>query len=165
VHQAATLHRAIRGLGEDGTIVRIALYVQKGSEYHSTAPFVVNPKMVKETKHHAKDGDAAKLVIKITCFGRVEAYVPHSPDAEELMQLEESFREEMIHYREGDNETFDWEEWAHRTWLELPRECVGDIQTKFIGKALSDAEGGDTKMRGAYVTTYVNLGNHYVYCE
>jgi hypothetical protein len=166
VHQAATLHRAIRVLGENGTIVRIAPSVQKGSEYHSNAPFVVvNPKMVKDTRDHAKDGDAAKLLIKMTCFSRVEAYVPHGPDAEELMQLEKDFRKEMIHHGEGDDETFDWEEWVHRTWPELPRECIGDIQRKYIGKALSDAEGGDVKMHGAYVTTYMHLANHHVYCE
>jgi hypothetical protein len=127
---------------------------REASEYHSTAPFVVgNPKMVKETKHNAMDGDPAKLVIMMTCFGRIEAYVPHGPDAEELIQLEKTFQEEMIHYGERDDETFDSAEWAHRTWLEPPRECVGDIQRKFIGKAVSDAEGRDTKMRRAYVTT------------
>lgn len=169
VTRAAIFHRAIRVLGEDGTLVRIAPAVQKGSQYYRTAPFIIsNGAMVTKTKHHGiSNGQEGKLKIKMTCFPRVEAYVPHGPDAEELTQLEHAFKTEMIEKGEDDVavEAFDWEDWAHRTWPELPRDCVGDVQRTFYGKALSDEEGGDVKMLGAYVTTYPHLASHRVYCE
>ena len=157
VAEAARLHRAIRVMGKDGTIIRIAQPVQKGEQYYESAPFeIVNEKMVKETKHHGlksneKKGEDGKLKIKMTCFPRVEAYVPHGPDYEQMAEKELKERQTLENGKE-----LDWDK-VTGFWPDLPEDIVRE-QERDHGKE-------NVRKNGSYVTIYPRLTCHQVYCE
>ena len=154
---AARLHRGMRVMGKDGTIIRIAQPVQKGEQYYESAPFeIVNEKMVKETKHHglkagAKKHEDGKLKIKMTCFPRVEAYVPHGPDYEQMAEQELKERQLLV-----DGKELDWDQ-VEGFWPDLPQEIVRE-QERDHGKE-------NVRKTGSYVTIYPRLTCHQVYCE
>ncbi len=157
IAEAARLHRAIRVMSKDGTIVRIANAVQKGERYFESAPFeIINDKMVKDTKHHGLKAEGKKvqegiLKIKMTCFPRVEAYVPHGPDYEQMVKKELRERQTL-----KDGEELDWDKVAG-FWPDLPEEIVRE-QERDHGK-------DNVRKHGSYVTIYPRLAPHQVYCE
>ena len=68
IAMAANLHHGIRVLGKNGTIIRVVNAVQKGDQYHATAPFeIVNDEMVKEDTLTTL-ALTQKLKIKMTTF-------------------------------------------------------------------------------------------------
>ena len=167
VRMSADLHRGIRVLGRDGTVVRIANAVQKGETYYDSAPFeVINEKMVDETKHHglkanSLNSEEGRLKIKMTTFCRIEAYVPHGPDYEEMVETENEVKKGL---KEG--EKIDWDEVQAQVgfWPELPEDVVREQERKGA-KINEKGEVQIKRMHGSYVMIYPRLAPHQVYCE
>jgi hypothetical protein len=162
--RAISLHWSTRLTGQDGSDVRVHKTQERNKSWFENAAMdCVNPLMMKQTQHHGDIyGDhnldiAATLdfqredvaedwveaqenrtrpVVKMICFPRVEMFVPHGPDQEQLGLLEQEYRAEVLDYRtkrdgsDGDDDassehsqdseidgpsSFDWEDvrqWA-----------------------------------------------------
>ena len=155
IAMAANLHHGIRVLGKNGTIIRVVNAVQKGDQYHETAPFeIVNDEMVQRTRHHA--GSDSKLKIKMTTFPRVEAYVPHGPDYSQMVSREHRERKKL----QSGGEDFSWDtlQESMNFWPALPADVLRE-QTRKHGNLSEKAK------YGSYVTVYPRLTRHQVYCE
>jgi hypothetical protein len=177
MEHAVVLHRHIRLLGEDGTIVRIAPAMLKGERVFRGSPcIIVNERMVNATKSQGlKKGqseDQGKLKVKMTCFGRVEAYVPHGPDFEQLKDHEAKLRLRMQEEcaetgKEYDPNEFEWDRYAAEIWPELPRGIDREPAEKYgIPVVQTSGNGVETvNHHGSYVTIHSRLTPHQVYCE
>ncbi|KAK5081775.1 hypothetical protein LTR05_007912 [Lithohypha guttulata] len=87
IEKVGGLNQSIIRSGVDGTFVRVAGAVENGREWSSLAPMVpVNPEVVDAG---LEDGANEKLVVKMTCWGRVEAFVPHGMDMVEMADLQQ----------------------------------------------------------------------------
>ena len=94
VEMCVALHWGIRFRDEENVAVKIASHVQKGEQFHEMAPFVcLNEGMLEETRHHGVSGDGEGVrKIKMTCWGRVEAFLPRGKDIIELAEIETMYR-------------------------------------------------------------------------
>ena len=120
----------------------------------------------------------------MTCFARVEAYVPHGPDYEEIYAYERQVRDALQFERKisGDADTveanngndsgsdsaegaeeaepkdgFSWTDHAHKIFPPLPQHLITQQERKY-GK-------GRAWTHGSYVSIYPRLAPHQVYCE
>jgi hypothetical protein len=84
IKKAATLHVCVIMSGENGMIINYVPHVQRGtllSQYDSNHNICLNHDMLeREIRNVPKD----KLIIRMTCFPRVEAVIPTGPDQLEM---------------------------------------------------------------------------------
>jgi hypothetical protein len=124
IHLMAGLSLSIRLAGIDGVIVRLVPHVAKGSEYHiedSCDNICVNA----DDCNANRPQEPATLRIYMTCWGRLEAIVPHGKDRLEL----ETFQRD--HQDPGHPERFTWEQYEDRVFPVLPF----DLQQTPAGRA------------------------------
>lgn len=130
---AGSLHLCIRLTGLNGTIVRIAPHLPKGSVYDrspDTNNICVNADFCNATKPK-RTGSRDVLQVKMTCWGRVEAVVPHGPDRLQL----ECHRDE-IQKTLGEDAPFTWKDVEDRVFPVLPY----DLQKDDAGRAVAETE-------------------------
>lgn len=86
IKKAAGVNFSLIRSGEDGTIIRIASRLEHGREFSPLAPMkCINSEEVNPvTKTRSGVSKHEKLMVKMTCWARVEAYVPHGMDVEEM---------------------------------------------------------------------------------
>lgn len=88
-HCAATNLSIVRS-GENGTVVRSANRLENGKQFFHTAPMeCVNPELSELGRDNTELGKDERLVVKLTCWPRMEAWVPHGLDMEEMGRLEQ----------------------------------------------------------------------------
>ncbi|KAK5571712.1 hypothetical protein LTR43_002495 [Exophiala xenobiotica] len=124
IHLVAGLSLSIRLAGIDGVILRLVPHVAKGSEYHiedSCDNICVNA----DDCNANRPREPATLRIYMTCWGRLEAIVPHGKDRLEL----ETFQRD--HQDPGHPERFTWEQYEDRVFPVLPF----DLQQTPAGRA------------------------------
>ncbi|KAK5446535.1 hypothetical protein LTS15_009874 [Exophiala xenobiotica] len=124
IHLMAGLSLSIRLAGIDGVILRLVPHVAKGSEYHiedSCDNICVNANACNVNRPQ----EDATLRIYMTCWGRLEAIVPHGKDRLEL----ETFQRD--HQDPGHPERFTWEQYEDRVFPVLPF----DLQQTPAGRA------------------------------
>lgn len=93
IRKVICLHHCIRFSGREGLVVRVAPHVPKGtvlSPEDANRNIVVNGADLSASK--PADGAGAKLQVKMTCFGRVDAVMPHGLDLE-AMEIEQQAAE------------------------------------------------------------------------
>ncbi|EXJ85098.1 hypothetical protein A1O3_05773 [Capronia epimyces CBS 606.96] len=130
---AATLHFCIRLTGLNGTIVRIAPHVAKGSIYdisQDTNNICVNANFCNSTKSRSA-GARDALQVKMTCWGRVEAVTPHGPNRLELEGRQQQVRETL-----GSRAELSWREVEDQVFPVLPY----DLQEDDAGRAAAEKE-------------------------
>lgn len=89
VRHCAALNLAIVRTGENGTIVRPANNLPKGNPYYPTAPMeCVNLGMCESAHDTTQASKDERLVVKMTCWPRMEAWVPHGLDRVEMSMAE-----------------------------------------------------------------------------
>ncbi|KAK5948918.1 hypothetical protein OHC33_010004 [Knufia fluminis] len=87
ISQCVALNWSIVRSGENGTIIRIADRIENGKRYWPTAPMhCINQDIFDKTRDQSAQN--AVPVVKMTCWGRVEAYVPQGPDMKEMAKAE-----------------------------------------------------------------------------
>jgi hypothetical protein len=93
IYKAASVHLSVRLSGHDGTNIRILRHIEKGTEYHEseTIECINKADCDKEQPQELSEDDQMK--IKMTCWGQVEAVVPHGVDLEQYEQIEAQFNE------------------------------------------------------------------------
>ncbi|KAL2393626.1 hypothetical protein ABEF93_004279 [Exophiala dermatitidis] len=193
IRLAASLHLSIRFTGIEGTIVRIAPHMAKGSVY-DTSPnannICVNAQFVNATKPLTV-GPRDALQVKMTCWGRVEAVVPQGPDRLDLerqadvasaedfdgvfpvlpydLQESNAGRAAVEH-----DEPLPGTEWS----IALANAAAEESRGHRYGKRQVDSddeEEGDSSeddettkaskpLRGSFVTVYPNVAPSNLYC-
>jgi hypothetical protein len=86
ISKAATLHHCIRFAGATGLFVRIAPHVAKGAMFtvdDADRNICVNAAELNSSGSRP-EGPDARLRVKMTCFGRVEAVMPRGLDLEQM---------------------------------------------------------------------------------
>ncbi|KIW69567.1 hypothetical protein PV04_05437 [Phialophora macrospora] len=88
ISKAATLHHCIRFAGASGLVVRIAPHVAKGTMFtvdDADRNICVNAAELNASASRPQGtGTDARLRVKMTCFGRVEAVMPRGLDLEQM---------------------------------------------------------------------------------
>lgn len=93
----AVVNLGIVRTGENGTIVRPAHRLQKGKQFYPTAPMdCVNPTLCDLNRDQTERGKNERLAVKMTCWPRMEGWVPHGMDKEEMSKLERDVRLEKL---------------------------------------------------------------------
>lgn len=93
ISQCAALNWSIVRSGEDGTIIRIADRLENGKRFWPTAPMhCINQDVVDRTRDTSVQN--AVPVVKMTCWTRIEAFVPHGLDMVQMAEVEEEARKE-----------------------------------------------------------------------
>ncbi|ETI29412.1 hypothetical protein G647_01865 [Cladophialophora carrionii CBS 160.54] len=86
VRKAVSLHHCIRFAGSTGLVVRIAPHVAKGTMFtvdDADRNICVNAEELNSSASRPQGPDA-RLRVKMTCFGRVEAVMPRGLDLEQM---------------------------------------------------------------------------------
>ena len=95
VEKCAALNLSILLTGSNGTVVRIAQPLQKGRAWSRFAPMdPINREVFEEKPGRLSQQE--KLVIRMTCWARVEAYVPHGMDMLQMKDMERKAIEAAI---------------------------------------------------------------------
>jgi len=93
ISQCAALNWSIVRSGEDGTIIRVADRLENGKRFWPTAPMhCINQDTVDKTRDTSVQ--SAVPVVKMTCWARIEAFVPHGLDMIQMAEVEEEARKE-----------------------------------------------------------------------
>jgi len=188
VKYVAVLHLSIRLTGVNGTVVRIAPHIPKGSVYHPSAPTIcVNSKFCNATKPKHKD-EADELRVRMTCWGRVEAFVPHGPTCFEMEEVQADYQ------AKAPDKEFRWEDVEDQVFPLFPYDlqeteegrAIVEVQNPIPGTELhfhlakavaaeqrkqqnndhfdEEYSGPAQRIRGSFVTYYSNLCPSNVYC-
>ncbi|EXJ59743.1 hypothetical protein A1O7_03890 [Cladophialophora yegresii CBS 114405] len=86
IRKAVALHHCIRFAGHSGLVVRIAPHVAKGTMFtvdDADRNICVNAEELNSSASRPQGPDA-RLRVKMTCFGRVEAVMPRGLDLEQM---------------------------------------------------------------------------------
>jgi hypothetical protein len=166
IKDAASLHFCIRLTGENGTVVRMAPHIAKGSKFHKDAPYeCVNSTWVNSQKsRQITPGD--HIQIKMTCWSRVEAVVPHGPDVQDLEDTIASIQETRPQHSMADIEAL-----ISDILPNLPEDLQSKTGSENEQDQLSEPDWSDTNLppssvkRGSYVTVYNAVCPSSVYCE
>ncbi len=113
IHLMAGLSLSIRLAGIDGTILRLVPHVAKGAEYYiedSCDNICVNA----DDCNAKRPQEPATLRIYMTCWGRLEAIVPHGKDRLELENFQRA-HQDLVHPKR-----FKWEQYEDRVFPVLP---------------------------------------------
>jgi len=93
ISQCAALNWSIVRSGEDGTVIRIADRLENGKRFWPTAPMHCVNQDTMDRIPDASEQNAIP-VVKMTCWARIEAFVPHGLDMIQMAQIEEHARKE-----------------------------------------------------------------------
>ncbi|KAJ9611357.1 hypothetical protein H2200_004541 [Cladophialophora chaetospira] len=89
IAEATNLHHCILLAGRDGLVMHFVPHVQKGTMFtvdDADRNICVNAYELNNDEHRPSDREG-RLVVKMTCFGRVQAVIPHGPD---LLEMEDA---------------------------------------------------------------------------
>ena len=144
IKKAAGLSFSYTLTGHDGTLIRVAPRLQLPRTYDELAPMeCINMDELLGQKSRMQDFNFELDVesVKMTCWPRIEAYVPHGKDLEELDNLQKEYMEhEIEHVIRSSVPTIDqydkaykdfcWECAQPNTWDVLPAELHRDAIEK-----------------------------------
>lgn len=128
IKKMAALHLSIRLTGANGTIVRIASHVAKGSRFEGSEAdhnICLNAQWC-NTNRPVSLTPNDSLQVKMTCWGRVEAVVPQGPDQLELEQAQHRYSAARSRGEEP-----SWEQLQEDLFPAYPY----DLQTTHAGRA------------------------------
>ncbi|KAH0835138.1 hypothetical protein AYO21_10302 [Fonsecaea monophora] len=190
IKMAGSLHLCIRFAGVNGVVVRIAPHVPKGTRLNREdvdRNICVNAYRLNAQKAQSLP-TSDQLKIKMTCFGRVEAVVPHGLDVLELEQAQEAARAagQELTREEAEQRLFNLYPYDLQE-TDAARDAVADlasipgtewstmvlktkireIREKRYGRRPQEderAERADPKS-GAFVTVYSRVAPSNIYCE
>ncbi|OAL38682.1 hypothetical protein AYO20_01888 [Fonsecaea nubica] len=190
IKMAGSLHLCIRFAGVNGVVVRIAPHVPKGtrlSREDVDRNICVNAYRLNAQKAQSLP-TSDQLKIKMTCFGRVEAVVPHGLDVLELEQAQEAARaagqeltreeaeQRLFNLYPYDLQETDAARGAVADLAPIPgtewstmvlKTKIREIREKRYGRRPQEderAERADPKS-GAFVTVYSRVAPSNIYCE
>ena len=120
IYKAASVHLSIRLTGSDGTNIRILRPIEKGTAFTQieTMDCINRGEIEALVPEPLSDDD--ELQVKMTCWGQVEAVVPHGVDLDQYEQIE---AQQDNQNSEDDSRSFDGLEAYFREHLPiLPAE-------------------------------------------
>lgn len=89
ISKCAALNLSVVCTGINGTVIRIAARFENGKPFMQDAPVrCVNEELVAIQQNQSMKSQDDTLVVKMTCWPRVEAYVPHGMDMYEMGALQ-----------------------------------------------------------------------------
>jgi hypothetical protein len=131
----ASLQLSIRLMGIDGTILRLAPHVPKGSVYHVSEKgdnICVNAKHCNSVRLSQPQADRdSTLRVQMTCWGRLEAVVPRGPDRLDLEQIQQRHAQ-----NKGTDVEFSWDDYEESVFPILPY----DLQESDEGRSAAKNE-------------------------
>ncbi|RVX74918.1 hypothetical protein B0A52_01195 [Exophiala mesophila] len=118
VQKSIALHLCIRLTASDGTVIKITRNPGKGSTYVEDGPqILVNNHWCQSQPRETHE----ELIVKMNCWPRVEAYVPHGLNLEEYEQAYKHHLESGVRGGSSDENSFkDLEDWFESYRSELP---------------------------------------------
>ncbi|KIV96639.1 hypothetical protein PV10_00477 [Exophiala mesophila] len=118
VQKSVALHLCIRLTASDGTVIKITRNPGKGSPYVEDGPqILVNSQWCQSEPRDTHE----ELIVKMNCWPRVEAYVPHGLNLEEYEQAYKHHLESGVRGGSSDENSFkDLEDWFESYRSELP---------------------------------------------
>ncbi|KAK5942275.1 hypothetical protein PMZ80_004838 [Knufia obscura] len=133
ISHCAALNWSIVRSGENGTIIRIADRIENGKRYWPTAPMhCINQNIFDKTRDQS--AQRAVPVVKMTCWGRIEAYVPHGPNMRRMARIEKKHVVDAVDRLKAEgkkitkkaldkiHDNFCWECTNAKLWGVLPQE-------------------------------------------
>lgn len=186
VYKAVALHHSIRLSGQNGTNIRILHHMEKGSPYHGPETMDCINQADCERQQPVPLWEDDQLQVRMTCWGYVEAVVPHGIDIEQYQQMEAQFQE-----RNGsqDSRSFeDMEAYFEEHLPFLPAELQpepGQLDGRpredgtFLDYHIFTEENRERRramsrpqdpkpvqqQRGSYVTFYRSIVSSHVFCS
>ncbi|KEF62112.1 uncharacterized protein A1O9_00084 [Exophiala aquamarina CBS 119918] len=91
IYKAASVHLSIRLSGKDGTNVRILRPIAKGTAFTQSETMECINEADYDIEKPDPPSEHDEWQIKMTCWGQVEAVVPHNVDLEQYEQIEAQF--------------------------------------------------------------------------
>lgn len=133
----AALSISIRMAGRDGTIVRLAPHVVKGTQFFEDQRddfLCVNGEYCLSTRPAQ---GPARLLMQMTCWSRLEAVVPHGPDR---LELETFQRNQQRNLPEG--QEFRWEDYEDQIFPIYPADLQETPEAAAAATAAITAASG-----------------------
>lgn len=186
--KATSLSHSLILTGQNGSVVNIAPHIQKGEKWYGdyAAPQnCINPSMIHRTQAHGfpaikktrpfeetltfgngvadtdfdNDTKPYRPRVKMTCFPRVEIYVPHGPDREQLGQMHAQCISNGVSPASMPAVLPD----SNTEIFPLVPEGVKDEYNRSKHGPWPEEEMGE--MRMSYVDAYQHVSPHDVYLE
>lgn len=127
IYKAASVHLSIRLSGHDGTNIRILRPIEKGTTFTQTETMECINQADCDAGIPEPFSDDNEVQIKMTCWGQVEAVVPHGVDLEQYEQIEAQFYAQT---GEDDPRSFDsLEAYFKENLPVLPAEIREDAES------------------------------------
>lgn len=130
IQKSVALHLSVRLTASDGTVIKITRNPGKGSTYVEDGPqILVNSHWCQSQPRESNE----ELIVKMNCWPRVEAYVPHGLNLEEYEQAYQHHLAYGVRGGSSDEHSFnDLEDWfeTYKSRLPLlPPELQTDPET------------------------------------
>lgn len=118
VQKSVALHLSVRLTASNGTVIKITRNPGKGSPYVGDGPqILVNSHWCQSEPRQTNE----ELIVKMNCWPRVEAYVPHGVNLEEYEQAYKDHLEYGVRGGSSDEHPFnDLEDWFETYKSKLP---------------------------------------------